>query len=310
MMRRGIALLVALSLPACSGSAADHERLGDTAYTEGRFAEALNEYETATRSGQQDHVWLKVGAAAMEAGRFTVAAEAYRRFATAEPDRVVEAAIGLERVARQAVRARPVDAEGLRTAVLSLVEIAPERPVGFLALATVRSSVLGPREVIAVLPSALGSAGSTRLVDSLLIAYGDAFRATTDCERATAAYLVVLRRTGHRTLRQEARTGVGICGLRLGFDALDGARPDVAESWFRDVLRVDSLSAEGLRAGVGVGDARLGQGDVLGAVLAYQRAWTLAIKAGDPGDSIVTMVQERLNTLRGDDPPPGEETPS
>ena len=60
-MRRSALLLVCLL--GCAGSAADHERLGDTAYGQGEYATALEEYRAAARDTTQGRIWAKLGAA-------------------------------------------------------------------------------------------------------------------------------------------------------------------------------------------------------------------------------------------------------
>jgi len=274
----------ALGSAGCEGTTADHERLGDGAYLEGRFAT----------------VWAKAGSAALAAEQYRVATEAFQQLATTDPSRVVEAVIGIERVVRAALRERPADIASAREAILVLRRIAEDRPVGIPSLTVARSGALGVGESVVLIPAALGAAGNARLVDSLLLAWGDALRETTACDAATSSYAVALRRTRSPEVRGAARTGLTSCGLRLGMDALDADRPELAETWFRAVLRADSLGAAGRRARVGVGDARLRQGDVIGALLAWQRVLDHGSIGEDGLDSVTTMALERMAALRPD----------
>lgn len=290
----------ALGSAGCEGTTADHERLGDSAYLEGRFGAASAEYQMAAQSRPVATVWAKAGAAALAAEQYRVATEAFQQLATTDPSRGKEAVIGIERVVRAALRERPADIASAREAILVLRRIAEDRPVGIPSLTVARSGDLGVGESVVLIPAALGAAGNARLVDSLLLAWGDALRETTACDAAISSYAVALRRTRSPEVRGAARTGLTSCGLRLGMDALDADQPDLAETWFRAVLRADSLGAAGRRARVGVGDARLRQGDVIGALLAWQRVLDHGSIGEDGLDSVTTMALERMAALRPD----------
>ena len=69
-------------------------------------------------------------------------------------------------------------------------------------------------------------------------------------------------------------------------------RPEVAVQWFERVLAEDQTSARARRALIGLGDARVALGDLLGATLVYQDA----MKANST-DSIATMASQRLVRL-------------
>ena len=76
------ALALALVLPSCTRSAANHEELGDRAYSAGQYADALAEYQLGRRASPGNAKLLaKVGAAALHAEDFGLAAEAYRTLA-------------------------------------------------------------------------------------------------------------------------------------------------------------------------------------------------------------------------------------
>jgi hypothetical protein len=63
-------------------------------------------------------------------------------------------------------------------------------------------------------------------------------------------------------------------------------------------MRAALASPAGWRAAIGLGDARLGQGDVLGAAMAYQRV----LSATGVPDSLMKLAAGKLNALGA--PPP------
>jgi hypothetical protein len=160
-------LLGSLILCGCPTAAADHERLGDRAYREERFADAVSEFRAAQKSGMRDRVWAKLGAAALRDRSLAVAIEAYSALAAADPSRAAEAAAGLERVAHLAERGGGADQVHLAGAVRALRIVAPGRPLGRFALA---ADGLPAAEALGALPAALASASNSRTVDSLLVA--------------------------------------------------------------------------------------------------------------------------------------------
>jgi tetratricopeptide (TPR) repeat protein len=279
-----------LLLVACTGSAADHERLGDTAYGVGEYASALDEYRAASRSETDARLWAKLGAAALKAGEHREAAQAYDRLATADPSRVIEAARGLEQVARAADQAGVEMA--LEESVEALRRLSPERVNPRYTVALVKSGRLEPSKAVGIGPNALAAAGDAAAVDQMLIQFGAALQSTTACADAADVFLTVLRRSRDTAVRQRAVAGVGACGVQQGLEALLVKKPEVALQWFGRVVAIDSLSEPGRRALIGIGDARITQGDLLGATLAFQDA----MKPG-ASDSIATMASTRLAQL-------------
>ncbi len=290
------ALLLALSAAGCASAAADHERLGDRAYREGRFSQAMAEYRAAQRSGGRARIWAKLGSAALHERDLGAAIEAFTQLEAADHSRNAEAAAGLERAAHMAERAGDIELAHLAAAVRSLRIVAPGRPLGRFALAP--SSGLPATEALGVLPAALASAADARTVDSLLVAVGAAQRVTTDCEGASKTLKTVLRRTRDNGLRKTAAQSMGVCAVRLGLDALATQQPEAAERWFEEAVTAAGASPWGWRASVGLGDARLNQGDVIGAALAYQSV----ISATGAPDSLVKLATEKLNALGGAPP--------
>ncbi len=267
---------------------------GDRAYGGQRYSEALAAYRRAAGDNGPGRVWAKLAAAALEAGELRAAADAWRRVAENDPTRVEEAADGLEAIAREADRRGDVDA--LRTAVTSLHAAAPGRPIGRHALALSRRGGLTEKEATALLPAALAAAPDAETVDSLLTAYGSALRASAGCEHAAPVYRAALRRTRSTAVRTSAGGGLASCALSLGLVALGGGRPADADRWLVQAVQVDSGSWVGRRALIALGDARVGQGDILAAAIAYQ-------SAADAGaqDSLGHLARQRLNGLGGGD---------
>ena len=105
-VRGGLALGLGL-LAACGRT--DRERVGDQAYSEGRYPDALAEYRVLAKGKPRARLWAKLGAAAFHAGELRESADAYLRLAGEDPTRADEAAEGLEGVARAAERAGNAD---------------------------------------------------------------------------------------------------------------------------------------------------------------------------------------------------------
>jgi tetratricopeptide (TPR) repeat protein len=284
----GCVILVA----ACAGPAADHERLADASYVRGEYPAALAEYRAAAKISPSARVSAKQGAAALHAGEIREAAEAYRQLAAQDGSRADEAATGLELVAKEAERTG--DGTALQTAVVALRTVAPNRLVARYTLGLARSGKLGAEETTAILPAALAAASDAATADSLLVLYATASRETTACEDAAGAYEAVLRRSHDAALRPRAADGYAMCANQLGEEALSVERPEVAAHWFGKAATLDSGSTAGRRALVGLGDARIKLGDILGAAIAYQDA-----VQGESADSISTLARQRLAGLAG-----------
>jgi tetratricopeptide (TPR) repeat protein len=285
-----------LAVAACR-SGAGPELAGDRAYGAGRFAEALTQYRAATSRNTPGRVWSKLGAAALHTGDLRTAAEAYRRLAAEDPSRALEAAEGLDQTARAADRTG--DGASLHDAVLGLQAVAPERPVARYALALVRRPGAPAGDAVTLLPAALAAAMDGPTQDSLLVAYTATLQGAAGCDQAAPMYRIVLRRTRDAVVRNRAGNGLATCALTLGLTALGGGRVDDAASWFIQAVRVDSLSWTGRRALLGLGDARIGQGDILGAAIAFQ---TVADTRGGLLDSLAQMAKDRLRALGAADP--------
>ena len=289
-MKRAVPLLLLVALAGCFGVGADHERLGDEALARGDAATAVAEYQAALGVRGSAQLYSKLGAAALRAGNRLQAAEAYRDLVADDPSRLDEAVTGLEITAEAAEHAN--DAAGLAVAVAALRDVAPDRLAARHALALVRSGSLAPQELVAILPFALAAAPDAGVMDSLLAVYGSALRETTACEEAIQTFESLRRRTRDRRLLDRARDGLAACGLELGVEALAARDRFAAERWFAIAIRADSTGPAGRRALLEVGDLRRGQGDFLGAAMAYQSVLTVTAN-----DSLGRAAREKLDVI-------------
>jgi tetratricopeptide (TPR) repeat protein len=283
--------LCTLLLLGCPSAAADHAKLGDQAVGEGDFNVAVAEYRAGVQASPRPDLLAKLGSAALRLKNYREAAEAYRRLGETDPSRAGEAATGLERVARAAALAN--DHLAGREALLGLQAIAPDRPAGRIALSLAMSGRFDPGDALPLLPYALAGARSDATTDSLLHLYGDALRETTACEEAVGIYQTLLRRSGG--IASAAASGLAECALRLGLDAEALNQPEIAERWFRSALQADSLTDLGRQALMGLGYARLSQGDTLSAALAYRTA----VERWGAADSLGQIASQQLEALSG-----------
>ena len=292
-MSRAITVLAVLLL-ACTRSAANHEELGDRSYAAGAYADALAEYQLGLRANAGSATLLaKLAAAAMHTEDYDLAAESYRTLAQRDRSRAEEAADGLDRVARAALAAN--DRTALASALTGLREIAPRRPLGrYVALAALdavdRSDTAEAR---ALLPVAAATAVDAARADSLLFVYGMTLVRVRECSTAVRVFEGVVRRQRAVAVVESAREGLGLCALVAGQIALEQGHPADAEGWFRRATAPGASPDVVRGAFLGLGDVRLAQGDIAGAMESYQQA----LAGGTPGDTISQRAQEKLNAL-------------
>lgn len=292
-MRRLATLLALVSL-ACTRSAANHEELGDRSYVAGSYADALAEYQLGRRANPGNATLLaKVGAAAIHAEDYELAADAYLDLGRRDRSRADEAADGLDRVARAALTSN--DRTALAAALTGLREVAPRRPLGrYAVLAALDAVERGDTaEAAVLLPAAAAAAADAGRADSLLFVYGRTLVRVRDCSTAVRVFEGVIRRQRAPSVVESAREGLGLCALVEGQRSLEQGRPADAEGWFRRAT-APGASPDVVRAAfLGLGDVRMAQGDVTGAMESYQQALT----GGTPGDTISQRAQEKLNAL-------------
>jgi tetratricopeptide (TPR) repeat protein len=300
-VRRAVLFGVVLGL-ACQPSAADHEELGDREYTAGAYRNALAEYELGLKAhpGSAD-LSAKTGAAALHLGEYAIAVEAYVALGERDRSRAAEAADGLERAARAALAGN--DRGDAAKALAGLRLVAPARPLGrYARLAALDAADRGDTaSAMALLPAAAAAVGDVRIADSLLFVYGMAAVRARDCATAVPVFEGVIRRQREPAVADGAREGLGLCSLVEGQHLLDTGKPAEAESWFRRATAPGAPADVVRGAFLGLGDVKLAQGDVAGALESYQQALT----GGTPGDTITQRAQEKINALgRADAPTP------
>jgi tetratricopeptide (TPR) repeat protein len=284
-------IVVALS---CTRAAANHEELGDRSYAAGSYADALAEYQLGRRANEGSATLVaKVAAAAMHTEDYELAAESYRLLAKRDRSRAEEAADGLDRVARAALTAN--DRTALASALSGLREVAPRRPLGrYVVLAALDAVDRGDTaEARALLPVAVASAADAARADSLLFVYGMTLVRVRECSTAVRVFEGVVRRQRAPAVVESAREGLGLCALVEGQIALERGRPADAEGWFRRATAPGGSPDVVRGAFLGLGDVRLAQGDIPGAMESYQQA----LAGGTPGDTISQRAQEKLNAL-------------
>ncbi len=282
-----------VSWVACVGAAAEHEALGDRAYAERRYSDALVEYQLylVQEPGVQK-VRAKAASAALRAGELTAAAEEYVALAIGGGDEsTAEAADGLERVVRAAADAR--DQEALAAAVEGLRQIAPGRALGQFALQLANGVVEGPpsEETLLILFYAAAGAPDARMQDSLMYTYAAGLRRLGRCEEAIPVYESLMRRGLEPAVVDLARDGLGYCALRLGRQAHGKGLPLTAEEWFLLAITRAGATEYARAAYVGLGDVLYARAEYIGAAVAYENA----LLGGVPGDSISTIALAKLN---------------
>jgi hypothetical protein len=278
---------------ACVGAAAEHEDLGDRAYAERRYSDALVEYRLyLVREPGALEVRAKAASAALRAGELVVAAEEYVALAIGGGDEsTAEAADGLERVVRAAADAR--DREALAAAVEGLRQIAPGRALGQFALQLASGVAEGPptEETLLVLFYAAAGAPDVRMQDSLMYAYAAGLRRLGRCEEAIPVYESLMRRGLEPAVVDRARASLGYCALTLGRRAHDQGLPLTAEEWFLLAITRAGSTEYGRAAYIGLGDVLFARAEYIGAAVAYENA----LLGGVPGDSISRIAVAKLN---------------
>ena len=287
-------MVLTLVLLGCTRSASNHEELGDRSYAAGAYADALAEYQLGQRANAGSGTLLaKVAAAAMHTEDYALAAESYRSLAQHDRSRADEAADGLDRVARAALAAN--DRTALASALTGLREVAPRRPLGRYVVLAALDAVdrNDTAEAKALLPVAAATAVDAARADSLLFVYGMTLARVRECSTAVRVFEGVVRRQRAAAVVESAREGLGLCALVEGQIALEQRRPADAEGWFRRATAPGASPDVVRGAFLGLGDVRLAQGDIAGAMESYQ----LALAGGTPGDTIAQRAQEKLNAL-------------
>jgi len=286
-------MMVLLVTAGCAHSAADHEQLGDRAYAGGAYRDALAEYRLALKAHASADLHAKTGAAAVHTQDFTLAAAEYRALAERDRSRTTEAAEDLERVARAALAAN--DRLALAGVLRALLAITPTRPLGkYAKLAALDAVDRGDTAgAMSLLPSAVAAAPDGRSADSLLFLLGMTAARTKDCGTAVPMFEGVIRRQREPGVSDAAREGLSWCTLLEGQARLAQGKPADAESWFKRAAAPGAPADVARAAYLGLGDVRLAQGDMPGALESYRQA----IAGANATDSISAQAQQKINSL-------------
>ncbi len=302
-----IVVAAVLVMTACGGAAADHETLGDQAYVERRFGEALAEFQLGLRQGvSSGGLRLKAGMAALNARDLVEAAVQFEALAVEHEDQLAIAADGLGRVARAA------SAEGngpaLQAALQGLRSVVPGRALGTFAneLAVGLGENSSPAEAIAILPFAAAAAPDAGLQDSLMYTYGIALAEVNRCEEALPVFESLVRRGRKPAVQSGARGRATTCALVLGRrDLFQGSQED-AEAWFCRAIEIGNNNYAARAAHLGLGDIWFSRGDYLGARTAYAQAMVGVSQS----DSLYQRARRARDRIRGLDLlQPPEQTP-
>lgn len=296
MTKTELALVAALGGVACGGAAADHESLGDRAYVDRNYGDALVEFQLALRQQAPDgDLRRKAGMAALHARELAEAAIQFRALAAEDGDQAAVAADGLERVARAA--SGEGNRSALQAALQGLSEISSGRALGTFAreMAGELGDDPGSPEALTILPFAAAAAPDARLQDSLMFAYATALVRQRGCEAAVPIFESLLRRRREPSIVSDARARATTCALGVGLRQLNRGSPDRAEEWFNRAVQIGEGTYAARVAYLGLGNVRFARGDVVGACEAFRQAMV----QGSPADSIYRQAQRGLDRLRG-----------
>ncbi len=281
-----IRAVVLLLLTSACGPAVAEERRGDAAAALGRWDDALAAWQEA---GDEPSLLAKRADAALRLGRHNLAAVEFGRLGRRDSSRIGEAAAGLARTAVSATQAG--DGLAVATAIGNLTEIAPNWPVGRLAMGLRLIDFPAGEDVRRLAPAVLASVPAREVADRALLAWARAEHEDGDCHLALGLYRAVERHEDPALLPDASR-GVAECSSVIGVQLLAAGDHAAAQSAFEDAVKRDPDGTAGRRALVGLGDVLIQGGDHFQA----QLAWRTAASTGGQADSITKLALERLRT--------------
>lgn len=276
-------VLVMLACASC-GSGPTDEALADVAAAEGRWPAA---FEALQRAGAEPRILGKRAEAALQAGQLAAATRDWTRLARFDSTRRGEAAVGLARTA--SVAERRGDDLALAGAVIGLRAVAPEWPVGRLALSLRVTPGAPDADAPALVPAILAAAPSREVADDALYALARSAQEHGHCDAAEPLLGVVAKRASP-TVAGHASRALATCRLQVGILAVEAGDTAAAVVAFNEAVDHDPNGSAGRRALLALGDLHLQSGDPFGARLAWQ---TVATSPVDP-DSITALALERL----------------
>jgi hypothetical protein len=291
---RGPWALLAVTVLACAHPPTP-EQLSDRAAADGRWDEA---FAALAQAEPTPGVLGRRAEAALQAGNLRAAAVDFTRLGAVAPARRGEAASGLTRAAQ--VAGRSGDLLSLATAVLGLRDLAPDWPVGRLALNLRVRDAAPPEEVLRLAPAILAASPAHDVADRTLLAMAEALLAGGDCSRAVPVLVAVTARA-EPALAGAAMARHAGCLLVEGMAGLAAGDTLAARRTFDATVALDPSGAAGRRALVALGDVYLAEGDPFAA----QVAWRTVAATAAPSDTITALALERLRTM-ADPSAPGE----
>ncbi len=295
MTKRELSAIGAV-LAACTGAAADHETLGDRAYVDHNYGDALVEFQLALRQDGADQVLMhKAGMAALNSRDLAEAVVQFRALAEEDADLTMLAADGLERVARAASSAG--NRAALQAAIQGLREVDPTRALRSFAqdLAIEFKDSAASNDALAVILFAAANAPDARLQDSLMYAYGIMLVRLGRCDAAVPVFESVLLRQREMSVQSGARLRAAACALETGRRRLNRGEPGEAEPWFERAIAVGDNNYPARAAYLGLGNVRFALGDYQGAADAFRNAMI----GGSATDSIWRVAQRGLDRVTG-----------
>lgn len=284
-MIRSILALGLLLLAGCSGRN-NPEAVADRAASQGRWDDA---YTALVQASQSTDVMGKLALAALESGRLRAAAVAYIRLGEADSTRRGVAASGLARTADLAGRNQ--EALALTTAILGLRELAPEWPVGRVAMPLRISAGAPTDEVLTLVPAILASSPTHDTRQATLLELARASEARGGCQAAAPIY-ESLAQEPDDSVAAPARSAGARCRLADGLRMLAAGDTLAARRSLDATVAIDPAGAAGRRALVALGDVYLSEGDPFAA----QVAWRTAAATAQP-DTITDLALERLKRM-------------
>jgi hypothetical protein len=284
-MTRGWSLAVLVLTMGCGQVVAEEAR-GDALVASGEWAAAHDALQAA---GHEPRVLAKRADAALQAGRWLAAASDWTRLGVRDSTRRGEAAAGLARTA--AAAAATGDRIAMASALRALTRLAPEWPVGRLALGLNLEEFPAGEDVIDLAPVVLAAVPSQERAMAALLAWGRAEQEAGRCDRAAALYGSIERRS-QDSLGTVAATDHARCLLASGLLALEAGDTVTAELDLGAAVRRDAAGAAGRRALIGLGDVH----HLRGEVAAAQLAWRTAAGTGGTTDSLTILALERLRS--------------
>lgn len=278
--------LLGLGLLAGCGGTPSGEAVADRAAANGQWQVA---YEELQRSGDSPRVLGKRAVAALQNENFSAAAIDFLRLGQLDSSRRGEAAAGLARTAGRA--ARRGDELALTSAVLGLRELAPDWPVGRLALnLRLRPDAPVP-EVLELVPAILAGSPSNQVAELSILSYARATRDSLGCMAAVPLLDALRLRLEGAVLDTATAVRAG-CLLDQALASLNGGDTLAARQTLDATVAMDPAGSAGRRALIVLGDVYLSEGNPFAARMAWQTA-----AAGSTGsDTITALALDRLRS--------------